>query len=77
MADKIRENKLRRMAERQGLGFYKMRTRDPKALTYGLYIVTRGGPPPREPWTDDDRITQYGVELLNTKALDDIERFLN
>ena len=36
-SDKIRENRLRRMAERQGLRLVKSRRRDPLALDYGRY----------------------------------------
>lgn len=39
MEDKIRENRLRRMAERQGLALRKSRRRDPNALAYGLFMV--------------------------------------
>ena len=35
--EKIRENRLRRMAERQGCGLMKSRARDPHDLTYGGY----------------------------------------
>ncbi len=34
---KVRENRLRRMAERQGLTLTKSRRRDPRALDFGLY----------------------------------------
>jgi len=34
---KIRENRLRRMARRQGLVLWKSRARDPRALSYGHY----------------------------------------
>ena len=37
--DKIRENRLRRMAERQGLALRKSRRRDPRALDYGAYYL--------------------------------------
>lgn len=33
------ENRLRRMADRQGLRLVKSRSRDPKALDYGLYAL--------------------------------------
>ncbi len=33
--EKIRENRLRRMAERQGLALHKSRRRDPRAIDYG------------------------------------------
>jgi hypothetical protein len=37
--EKARENRLRRMAERQGLRLLKCRRRDPLALGYGLYAL--------------------------------------
>ena len=40
-ADKVRENLLRRMADRQGLTLSRSRRRDPRALDYGLYSLTR------------------------------------
>jgi len=36
---KVRENRLRRMTERQGLRFVKIRRRDPLAVDYGKYRV--------------------------------------
>lgn len=39
---KIRENRLRRMADRQGLAFHRTRRRDRLALDYGTYYLTRG-----------------------------------
>jgi hypothetical protein len=35
--EKVRENRLRRMAERQGLMLRKSRRRDPRAVDYGRY----------------------------------------
>jgi hypothetical protein len=35
--DKVRENRLRQVAQRQGLRLEKSRRRDPRALTYGTY----------------------------------------
>ena len=52
-SEKVRENRLRRMAKRQNLLVCKSRRRDPMALDYGLYhivdlytngIVTGAGP---------------------------------
>ena len=44
MAGKAHENRLRRMAERQGLGLRKSRRRDPLARDYGeIYIVNERG----------------------------------
>lgn len=37
---KTRENRLRRMANRQGLRLMKSRSRDPNALDFGLYALT-------------------------------------
>lgn len=37
--EKVRENRLRRMAERQGLRLVKSRRRDPRAIDYGLYTL--------------------------------------
>lgn len=37
MSEKVRENRLRRMAERQGLRLEKSRLRDPRAIGYGTY----------------------------------------
>jgi hypothetical protein len=36
-ADKSRETRLRRMADRQGLALHKNRRRDPRAKDYGLF----------------------------------------
>jgi hypothetical protein len=38
-AEKVRENRLRRMAERQGFALRKSRRRDPHALDYGTYYL--------------------------------------
>lgn len=35
--EKVRENRLRRMAGRQGLQLLKSRRRDPRAIDYGIY----------------------------------------
>jgi hypothetical protein len=37
--EKVRENRLRRMAERQGLALHKSRRRDPRALGFGGYMI--------------------------------------
>ena len=39
MEDKVFVNRLRRMADRQGLMLHKTRRRDPLALDYGLYLL--------------------------------------
>jgi hypothetical protein len=42
MADpeKLRENRLRRIAKRQGLELHKSRTRNKRAWDYGLWVIT-------------------------------------
>lgn len=40
---KTRENRVRRMAERQGLKLAKTRRRDPRAVDYGHYFLSREG----------------------------------
>ena len=37
--DKVRENRLRRMADRQGLALRASGRRDPRALDYGMYAL--------------------------------------
>ena len=43
---KVRENRLRRIASRQGLRLQKSRQRDPMALDYGKYSLVNGRPGP-------------------------------
>jgi hypothetical protein len=38
-AEKVRENRLRRMARRRGYSVVKSRARDPRAFTFGTYAV--------------------------------------
>jgi hypothetical protein len=42
-SEKVRENRLRRMADRQGLKLVKSRRRDPRALDYGTYALVAEG----------------------------------
>jgi hypothetical protein len=37
--DKVRENRLRRAADRRGLRLAKSRSRDPNAIDYGLFAL--------------------------------------
>lgn len=64
-ADKIRENRLRRAAERQGLKLVKSKRRDPRALDYAGWMITNAQ-------TGSIEAGSHG--LLN---LDEVERFLN
>jgi hypothetical protein len=61
-ADKVHENRVRRMAERQGLRLQKSRRRDPRALDYGVYMLI-------------DNATDLVVSGAS-KSLADVERYL-
>lgn len=39
MSDKVRENRLRRVAERRGLRLEKSRRRDPQAIDFGGFML--------------------------------------
>jgi hypothetical protein len=67
MAERVRENRLRRMADRQGLTLVKSRRRDPRAIDYRGYmlvdqatgrVVAGAGPIGRPTW-DLDRIEAW------------------
>ncbi|HEV2542934.1 MAG TPA: hypothetical protein VGU70_09285 [Methylobacterium sp.] len=42
MSEKVRENRLRRVAERRGLRLEKSRRRDPRAMDFGGYMLIDG-----------------------------------
>ncbi|MFD5831022.1 hypothetical protein [Lentzea sp. NPDC060358] len=56
---KVRENRLRRVAQRQGLQLVKSRRRDPRALGYGGYMLV-----------DAARNTVVAGEIDSPRALD-------
>ncbi|MFD9632833.1 hypothetical protein [Streptomyces violascens] len=60
--EKVRENRLRRMASRQGLTLRRSRRRDRRALDYGLYWLAQAD----------------GMQVTASEGitLDEIERFL-
>ena len=64
---KIRENRLRRMAERQGVALVKSRRRDPRALDYGKYMIV-------DPTTTG--IVQGAGSAGPCMDLDDVEAWL-
>lgn len=66
MDDKVRENRLRRMAARQGLALTRSRRRDPRALDYGLYWLSRG----------KGQITDSDDSVLSGVTLDEVEAYL-
>ena len=39
VSEKAKENRLRRMADRQGLRLVKSRSRDPRAIDFGCYAL--------------------------------------
>ncbi|MBW4092180.1 MAG: hypothetical protein HIU82_13880 [Proteobacteria bacterium] len=64
--EKVRENRLRRMAQRQLLRLEKSRTRDPRGAMYGCYRLV-----------DDCNVVVEGAGTCAFDAtLDQIERFL-
>lgn len=69
--DKVRENRLRRVADRQGLRLMKSRRRDPHATDFGTYMlvnVQTGGVDAAD-WGSFTK--EYGLDL------DDIEEWLS
>ncbi len=66
-AEKIRENRLRRMAERQGLAVQKSRRRDPHAYDFGTYMLVDPA---------SNTVVACGLQSGYGMSLDDIERYL-
>lgn len=59
-ADKVRENRLRRMAQRQGLTLHRNRRRDPRARDFGTYqLVNEHGVSVAGPWMSIDNVERY------------------
>ena len=58
--DKVRENRLRRMATRQGLHLVKSRRRDPQALDFGTYGLAD---------RDGGRVQVFAAEHVGTNEL--------
>lgn len=66
-AEKVRENRLRRMAERQNLQIMKSRRRDPRATDYGTYQII-------DPY--NNTIVAHALQSGYGMSLDDVERYL-
>jgi hypothetical protein len=62
--DKVRENRLRRMADRRGLRLTKSRRRDERAVDYGRY------------WLSDEKTTALILGGQFGDTLDEIEDYL-
>ena len=67
-ADKARENRLRRVAARQGLRLTRSRARDPEAPDFGTYVLT-------DPATNF--VVASGLQIGHGLSLDDVERALH
>jgi hypothetical protein len=67
-SEKIRENRLRRMAERQGLALRKSRRRDPRAIDYGGWMIV-------DAFTNTVVAGTEGIGRPHW-SLDDVERYL-
>jgi hypothetical protein len=63
---KVRENRVRRAADRQGLRLSKSRVRDPNARDFGLYALVdqETHPPPAQRW-------------VRSLTIDEVEAYLN
>lgn len=72
--EKVRENRLRRMAQRQGLRLEKSRRRDPRALDFGGYWLVDGPAP--EPGGGNWRSRGMVLGGEFGASLDDVERAL-
>jgi len=68
MSEKVREIRLRRMAQRQGYRLVKTRRRDPRAIDYGAYTIV-------DPRTNF-AVFGIGASGYPIADLDDIEEFL-
>ena len=66
-AEKIRENRLRNMAGRQGLRLTKARRRDPQALDYGTYMLIDA---------NTNALVAWGLQSGYGMTLDEIETCL-
>ena len=73
---KVQENRVRRIAERQGLRIAKSRRRDQLARDYGLFwVVDPEGPKVNDPdWPFDGR-PAHGFPWLGAD-LNEVEQFL-
>mgnify|MGYP005855834667 CR=1 FL=1 len=61
---KVKENRLRRMAERQGFVLEKSRRRDPRAKDFGLYRLL----PDHRDLQDHAAVTPFTMTLVEVEA---------
>ena len=67
MTDKVRENRLRRIAERRGMALAKSRRRDPKAMDFGGYMLTD---------IATNSVVMGATPIAFSATLDDVEAWL-
>ena len=67
LAEKVRENRLRRAAGRQGLRLSKSRRRDPRAIDYGGYMIVD---------TSTNAVVAGASPIAYNMNLDEVEDFL-
>jgi len=58
-AEQVRENRLRRMAERQGFRLEKSRRRDLRAVDYGTFAIVRGAETVAGPGLTVEEVEQF------------------
>lgn len=68
-AMKVRENKLRRMADRQGLRLTRARSRDPHAMDFGLYALL-------DYQSGGSVFPHLANRWVHTLTLDEVEEYL-
>jgi len=68
-AERTREQRLRRMADRQGLRLEKSRTRDPRAIDYGGWMIVD--------LATNAVVAGTGALGRPHWSLDDVESYLN
>jgi hypothetical protein len=66
-SEKVRENRLRAMAKRQGLELHKSRRRDPRAMDYDGWMIV-------DPFTNS--IVAGELNSPRALSLDEVERHL-
>lgn len=64
--EKVRENKLRRIAQRRGFRIEKSRRKDPDALDYGGYMLIKN---------DINGVVLGSTAFTYSATLDDIEKY--
>jgi hypothetical protein len=69
-AEKVRENRVRRVAERRGYTLSKSRRRDPLATDYGQWQLSRGSLSAGRPTFPVQNVGPFD-------SLDDVEAFLD